>query len=154
MDVCICCVCFSSLFGRPTGEKAILFSVSLALSCITCTIHAQFSPYRQGNIMKKIKQQQQFNHFSLCIVCYISFYLLHYASHIRCSPFAIRSNTCNTFIFNFNSCLLSIFFEFAFISLDDYDQTSINSRSDRLDFSIANILHEKKQIRAHNVLVL
>lgn len=55
----------------------------------TCTIHAQFSPFRQNNNERKQKhlQHTQNNSItSLCIVWYISFYLLHYASHIHRSP--------------------------------------------------------------------
>lgn len=78
------------------ANKSKLFSVSLALSCTTCTIHAQFSQYRHN-----ITQQQHISITSLCIVWFIISFL--FTPFIAIRSFASRSNACNPFNFNFNS---------------------------------------------------
>lgn len=98
------------------SDNIFCFTCIVVYSSTTCTIHAQFSPFRQNNNERKqkhLQHTQQFNHFTLhCLVHFFLFAPLCFAY----SPFAIhiRSNTCNTFIFNFHSCLLSIFSEFCF----------------------------------------
>lgn len=69
----------------------MIFSVSLALSCIVVqrapsTLNLAHSDKIITKENKNIYSTHNNSITSLCIVWYISFYLLHYASHINRSP--------------------------------------------------------------------
>lgn len=110
------------------SDNIFCFTCIVVYSSTTCTIHAQFSPFRQNNNERKQKHLQHTHNnsiTSLCIVWYISFYLLHYASHIHRSPstFDRHIHFQFSFLFTFDILrILLLFFLLVILPTDRHQQ--------------------------------
>lgn len=80
------------------ARKWVLFSVSLALSCTTCTPSTLNLAHTRQNNNKK--HTHTFQSFLFRAHCLVHFFSIRLCSLIRHS---IEQHTCNTFIFNFHS---------------------------------------------------